>query len=374
VKIALTYNLRPEPPGAGQQVAEETCEFDTERTVGAMAAALAAEGHEIVLVEARPDAAARLAALRPDFAFNVAEGLRGADREAQIPALLELLGIAYTGPGPWCAATTLDKRRTKEVLAQHGIPTPAYAYAGRPADLRGWRRFPAIVKPVGEGSSKGIWQSNVVTNAAALRRRTSELIEGYRQGVMVEEFIDGREFTAGMLGNDPRVILPLAEVVFPTLPPGTWPIDSFEAKWVWNGQGPWRAPRLECPAHVSSRLRRRIASSAAAAFASLDCRDLARLDLRVSADGTPYVLEVNALPGLIADVSEESRFPYMARRIGLDYPDLVRTILHTAMQRHGLPVPAGNGVLARARTAVRSRPAGAGALPAQVALGAGTSV
>ena len=336
MRVGLTFNLRPELPGIGHAVAEATCEFDTIDTVEAIAGALSALGHDLHLIESTREAPAHLAALRPDVVFNMAEGVHGADREAQIPALLELLGIPYTGPGPWCAATTLDKRRTKEILRHRGIPTPAFAYAEKPSDLKGWDRFPAIVKPVGEGSSKGIWQSNVVASASDLRRRVSEVGQRYRQGVLVEEYIHGRELTVGMLGNAPRHILPIAEIVFPEVPSGSWAIDSFEAKWIWNSEGAGRAPYVECPTNLSPRLRRRVERVAGGAFEALECRDLARLDIRLAPDGIPYVLEINALPGLIADATEESRFPLMARVFGLSYPELIRTVFALACTRHGI--------------------------------------
>ena len=187
---------------------------------------------------------------------------------------------------------------------------------------------------MGEGSSKGIWQRNVVTTAVELRRLVAELHERYGQPLLVEEFIDGRELTVGMLGNRPRTILPIAEIRFAKLPPGFWPIDSFEAKWMWNGTGALQAPALECPANLSERIRGRVERLAARAFAALECRDLARLDIRLGRDGTPYVLEINALPGLIANEAEESRFPLMARVAGMPYDRLIGEILHVAMARH----------------------------------------
>ena len=353
MKIALAFNLRPEPPGRGHLVDERTCEFDTLHTVNTIASILADLGHSVELVEANSEAPVLFKNKNPDFVFNIAEGIQGADREAQVPALLELMGIPYTGPGPWCAATTLDKRRTKETLQHFGIPTPGYAFVESSADVRGWKSFPAIVKPAREGSSKGIWQRNVVTSSGELKRRIDELLLRYMQPVIVEEFIAGRELTVGMLGNNPRLILPIAEIVFRGLGPGAWPIDSYEAKWIWNGNGTFKAPELRCPARLGRRLESRVRNTALAAFEALDCRDLARLDMRLDRSGTPHVLEVNALPGLIADETEESRFPMMARIHGLSYRDLIGTILMTAVSRHGVKASRATGEIPLAATTDR---------------------
>src|SRR5712692_118643 len=234
MKIALIYNLRPPQATTPAWTDDQYDEWDEPETIAAVRTALAT-AHEVVLIENNSEVEAGLRASAPDMVFNMAEGLSGPDREAHIPALLELWGIPFTGSSARTLRTCLDKAATKRVLQQHGLPTPAYAVLHRAAALPDLPAFPLIVKPLHEGSSKGIAEASVVHTLTALQTRVGHVLETYRQPALVETFLPGREFTVALLGNSPEVtVLPLVEICFTALPQGTLPLYSYAAKWLWD--------------------------------------------------------------------------------------------------------------------------------------------
>jgi D-alanine-D-alanine ligase len=225
-------------------------EWDTFETIEAVRAALA-EIHRVTLIEADLQAYHKLQQLKPDIVFNIAEGFNGVSREAQIPAILDLLKIPYTGSEPLTLGICLDKARAKEILSYYNIPTPHFHLITSVSELTSASiRFPSIVKPQHEGSSKGIFNSSIVNNRDDLIKQVSYIIETYSEGAIVEEFLNGREFTVAILGNgnDAR-ILPIVEIKFDSLPQGVNPIYSYEAKWIWdNAESPLEI--FKCPAQV----------------------------------------------------------------------------------------------------------------------------
>jgi len=363
VKIALVYNgITGDMLLQGPL--DRTAEFDGPHTVATLREAIAVHGHEVTLVEANEDAYERLRASGVDLVFNVAEGIRGADREAHIPAMLEMLGIPYTGSAPLSLALCLHKGKTKEILAWHGIPTPAFQVLTYPYEpLSEALTFPLIVKLLHEGSSMGLSYNSVVETLPALVERVTHLMHTYAQPVLVEQFIDGREFTVPILGNTPPRTLPVIEVQFK----GPRNITLFqpddEVIWMLAGvRGQRLATPLEfelsadqeralvrtdaggvleipiastasvCPADIPAALTAALQDTALRAFRALDCRDWGRVDMRVGADGIPQVLELNPIAGL----DSACWFPRSARAAGMDYPTLIRTILDIACQRYGL--------------------------------------
>ena len=214
LNIALVYNSIPHHM-LTEGPLDRTAEFDSPQTIAILREALATHQHEVVLIEADVDAYGRLRAAGIDLVFNIAEGVRGEDREAQVPAMLEMLGIPYTGSGPLTLALCLHKGKTKEILSCYGIPTPAFQVMSQPDEpLADRLHFPLIAKLLHEGSSMGLSYASVVDTQPALVNRIACLIQTYQQPVLVEQFIEGREFTVPVLGNTPPRALPVIEVRF----------------------------------------------------------------------------------------------------------------------------------------------------------------
>jgi D-alanine-D-alanine ligase len=335
MKVALTYNLRP-VTATGSALPDDTyAEWDEPDTIAAVQAALAAV-HEVVLLEDNSGLAARLRAAAPDIVFNLAEGLAGPDREARLPALLERWHIPFTGSSSHTLRTCLDKAATKRVLQQHGLPTPAHAVVYHARTFPALPEFPLIVKPLHEGSSKGISGASVVHTPAALQRRVAHVLEAYHQPALVEAFLPGREFTVALVGNSPAItVFPLVEICFTALPPGAAPLYSYEAKWLWDTPAQ-PLDILRCPADIPADLAHTIADLCCRAFVALACRDWCRIDVRLDVHGHPHILELNPLPGLVPDPASHSCFPTAAAAAQFSYPELIRCVLSHAGQRYGL--------------------------------------
>ncbi len=341
MRIGLTYNLRkasPSSPTASALPEDYYVEFDDETTVTAIANALRRKGgHEVTLIEADDAAFTKLKEAKLDAVFNIAEGEGGDCREACIPAMLERLQIPYTGSGPLTLAITLNKAMTNDVLRLHGIDTPRYQIFYAASDkVSPQLDFPLMVKPLHEGSSKGIRNKSLVRNSKDLARQVSWVIENYRQPAIVEEFISGREFTIALLGNSPPKVLPIVEVDFDQLPKGASRIYSYEAKWIWDT--PEKPIEMFiCPARLDSDLQTRIMDTAQSVFNVLDCRDICRIDGRLDSQGRLHILDVNPLPGMIPDPLAHSCLPEAAMAAGYTYDELVNTILYHALKRYGSP-------------------------------------
>ena len=304
-------------------------EFDSQGTVDAIVAALQAAGHAVHLVEANADLPRWFLTHRVDLVFNMAEGLQGAHREAQVPAILESLSVPCTGSNSVTLALALDKAKTKIILASEGIPTPRWQLFPTPeTTLKSHLEFPLIVKPNREGSSKGIWRESVVGDEASLRRQVERIYRQYRQEALVEEFIDGREVTVGVLGGE---ALPVLEIDFsPCRVSGEY-FYSWRMKEYQGDAAQGLAPALHCPARLSSETASRVQTIALKAHQALGCGDLSRTDIRLRTDGMPFVLEVNPLPGLSP---LDSNFPVMTRAAGLTHDALIQRIVALAMARH----------------------------------------
>jgi len=265
--------------------------------------------------------------------FNLAEGLREENRESRVPAICERLGIPYTGSGPLTLDLCLDKSRAKEVLIRHDIPTPRYQVFRSPEEgLDAGLRFPLIVKLLHEGSSMGLSDDSVVADEAALRRQVKHLLHAYGEPALVEEFIVGREFTVGVLGNDPPRVLPIIEIIFDQ-PWGIVLISPAGSALAFFPQAD-QTPRHHsvCPAEVDAALARRIEQTAVRAFQALGCRDWCRMEMRLGSDGTLHVLELNPIAG-IGPTYWISR---AARVAGQSYEAFMNEILGYALERQSL--------------------------------------
>lgn len=316
-------------------------EWDTAETINAVRAALE-ERSPVLMVEANEDAFETLRAGHPSFVFNIAEGLYGPSREAQVPAMLEMLNIPYLGSDPLTLGICLDKARAKEILSYHGIPTAPFRVVSSLEELDDLRvMFPVMVKPLHEGSSKGIYDSCVVRSVDGLVSEVETVLGVYHEPALVEEFLPGREFTVAVLGNGSRArILPIVEIKFDALPEGVNPIYSYEAKWIWD-QSDRPLEIFDCPAHLDDVLRTEIESISLRAYHILRCRDWSRIDVRLDAQGRPHILEINPLPGILPKPEDNSCFPKAARACGLSYNQLINSVLDIAMTRCGLPLLQG---------------------------------
>jgi D-alanine-D-alanine ligase len=358
LRIGLAYNQRPTAssgdadadPASTPSISDAFVEWDEPETIEAVEQALRVFG-DVVRLEAVDDFADRLARAEVDLLFNIAEGLLGPSREAHVPAIAEFLGVPYTASDPLTLTLALHKARAKEVFAARGVPTAPFLLL---EDEGGLARlaaasYPLFLKPVWEGSSKGISEASFAPDPAAAAACARTLLRTYRQPVLAEAYLPGDEFTVAVLGNGAEMrALPVIRFRFDTLPPGALPIMGYEAKWVWDDPS---APLevLECPARVPAALADRVARTGVAAARALGCRDWARVDLRQDRDGVPQVVEVNPLPGIIPNPADNSCFPCAARAAGLSYDELIQEVTRIAWRRitgRVLPLRAPAGALA----------------------------
>jgi D-alanine-D-alanine ligase len=343
VTVGLIHNVKRVKPKQtdGEWGDDADAEYDAPETINAIAEAIEAEGHRVVKLEATPDLLAALPSAGIDVAFNIAEGQKGRGRESWVPAVLDLLGVPYTGSDATTMAITLDKGLAKRVVRSAGVSTPQFFVIDSldtpiPAHLK----YPVIVKPVAEGSSKGVTQKSVARDATELRAVVTDLITRYGQGAMVEGFLTGREFTVGLLGE--RRILPPMEIVF-SADPSTLPVYGFEHKQAFTDD-----VKYVCPAQMTPALDRALRKAARDAFVALGCRDVARIDLRLDGDGVVNFIECNPLPGLTPDWSD---LCLIAKAANLDYRGLVAAILRPALRRLRAQRQAATGRVGRARAA-----------------------
>ena len=325
--VGLMYNLgKNDPPEEGEPP-DVHAELDGEGTVLAVAEALGWAGHEVVMIEGNGSALDRLRETRIDIAFNMCEGLKGECRESQIPALLEMLGIPYTGSNALTLALSLDKPMAKKIFTYHGVSTPKFLSLPVGAEVTpGDLRFPLFVKPAREGSSIGVSPKSLCRNLPEFRDQVHEIHKWYRQEALVEEFISGREFTVGILGNHDHYVFPIMEINFEHCPTEHGQIYSYQFKKEWDADQYYL-----CPAPVSPQLAELLSCTALAAFKSLNCHDVGRVDIRLAEDGTPHVLEINPLPGLTPEFSD---LPRVAAAAGMSYNELVNGILDAALERY----------------------------------------
>ncbi|RKG64216.1 ATP-grasp domain-containing protein [Corallococcus sp. CA054B] len=327
MRIALTYNLRLSD-------SEEEAEFDTQETVNTLAGAIERLGHRLERFEVSGPASrtvARLEAYSPDLIFNTAEGRRGRFREAFYPALFDELGFAYTGSDAYALALTLDKQLTKLILSKHGIRTPGWQYVEKLSELQPENlRFPVIVKPNFEGSSKGITQDSVAETLEQVREKVAKALEKYPAGVLVEEYISGRDLTVPFLAavdNDyDGVLAPVEYVIDPEASQGRkYAIYDYELKTRRE-----KSVSVRAPANIPAKMSEDVRTMAQKILQVLDCRDLGRLDFRVSDAGVPYFLEINALPSL-----EPGAGIYAAAELeGLHLDGVINSIIQSAGKRH----------------------------------------
>ena len=329
MNVALTYNLKEKDES---KPLDYSSEFDSQDTVNAIISALERKGHQVSAVNAAAhDLYSYFKKNRTDIVFNIAEGKAGKFRESEIPALLEYLSIPYTGSTPFSLALALNKAYTKKLLIAENIPTPRFQVFVEVFDeLNPALRFPLMVKPNREGSAKGISASCVVHNELQLHSKIKELRESYKQEILVEEFIDGKELTVGILENAKTVILPIMEIDFSSCAHSGEFFYSWRMKEYQGDRELGMTPTFHCPARLDRETEHKVKEVALRTHHALGCLDISRTDIRLSKDNVPYVLEINPLPGLDP---KESNFPLMAYAAGMCYDELIENILRGASKR-----------------------------------------
>ena len=323
--VGLTFDLADEYRSSVQSE-EDLAEFDSEETILGIEQALALKGHRSERIGSIQSLVAALAAGRRwDLVFNIAEGRHGAARESQVPALLDAYAIPYTFSDPLVLALALHKGHAKAVARAADVPTPNYQLIERLADLAVCRlTYPVFAKPVAEGTSKGISQDSVVADARRLRQHCAELLDRYRQPVLLEEYLPGREFTVGIIGCGERArSLGTLEVLL--VGDADVGVYSYRNKKEFVGKVEYRRLESERDCVVES-----VESVALAAYRALGCRDAGRVDVRLDASGSPCFIEVNPLAGLNPRVSD---LAILVTQTGLGYPALIAAIVDEASER-----------------------------------------
>ena len=325
MKIGLTYDLRQDYLAEGYSE-EETAEFDRPATIEGIESALQSLGFQTERIGNAKKLIERLArGDRWDLVFNIAEGLHGVAREAQVPTILDLFQIPYTFSDPLVMSLALQKNLTKTVVREAGVPTPDFVLIERLEDVEKVNLpLPIFAKPVAEGTSKGISADSKIMDLAALRQTCKQLLEQFRQPVLVETFLPGREFTVGIAGTGEKAeILGSIEVILH--PHADAEVYSYRNKEESEDLVQYNLVRPENDEQV-----RICEGTALKAWRVLGCRDAGRVDMRCDAQGIPNFIEVNPLPGLHP---QHSDLPILCTALGIPYVSLIERIVKSAMQR-----------------------------------------
>ncbi len=324
--VGMTYNVKSEfvlKPGDPPDL---NAEFDHEDTVNHIERALREGGHEVIRIGSARNLLERMGQLHVDIVFNIAEGYEGRNRESQVPILLEMMRIPFVGADGLTLGLALDKVLTKKVLIAEGIPTPRFQTVTDPDKL--WEvdlHFPLIVKLQCEGSSKGLSEKSLVNTPQELQQQVKWLMETYKQSsIFIEEFIEGREFTVALIGNEQPDAYPVVQISLD----GKTELGRkfFTFAYLRNGAD------YICPAPIPEPLAKKMQQMALRTYQAVDCRDFGRVDFRVDWQGNPYVLEINPLPSL----SDQDVFNFVAKPRGITYHQVINRILDTALARYGL--------------------------------------
>ncbi|MBF0313871.1 MAG: ATP-grasp domain-containing protein [Oligoflexia bacterium] len=325
LRIGLTYNEKRIIPSE-DPLSDDEAEFDGPKTLNAIRDAIRSYGHELIDLEANYDLPERLVHEQVDLVFNIAEGIRGRYRESQVPALMELMDIPYTGSDAASLAIALDKSMAKRIVREVGILTPDYllCFSGK-EKLPPTLKFPLIVKPVAEGSSKGVLPSSVVHDEKELRENVQKIVSRYGQAALIENYLCGREFTVALLGEKRPKSLPPMEIVFANKG-NQFPVYSYQHK-----LSSCKEIYYEAPAKIDDKLKSKLESAARKSFMALGCRDVARIDLRLDNEGRVNFIECNPLPGLTPGWSD---LCLIADSYGMSYRTLIGEILAPAIRRY----------------------------------------
>jgi len=348
-KVAVLANLKANAPKVEGMPPDQWDDLDSEKTVMALVEAIRAGGHTCEFLEGDITLYDTIRKFKPDICFNICEGHFGDAREAQVPAILEMLQIPYTGSKVLTLALTLDKPMTKRVLHWHGLPTPAFQTFERVDEpLDADMHFPLFVKPSREGTGMGVSGKSIVYDESQLREQIERILERYHQAVLVERYIEGREVTVGVIGNLTGPVArrvpknhhaPRVEAGLQFLPPMEVDLAEFATTDIVysNRLKVELADKLHyvAPAPLEDEMLDELNWLTAAVFRVTGALDVARVDFRLNAqeDWQPYILEINPLPGLSPGISD---LVIEAAADGIDHTELVNMILNTALKRYGM--------------------------------------
>jgi D-alanine-D-alanine ligase len=326
-KIGFTYDLKEDHSARAGLPEDAFAEFDVEETIEIICQAVASGGHKVVRIGHAKNLLKQIDHLDVDIIFNLCEGIHSRNRESEVPVICDLYQIPYIGSDGLTLGLTLDKVMAKKAFICDGVATPKYFVASDKTDFSKIKKlkFPLIVKPRHEGSSKGISDDSIVSDARALKKQVCAIARCYRQSALVEEFIKGGEFTVLVIGNEnPVALAPVQIQIAGKLEAGdlvytSRRVNNTEIEYV-------------CPAKISKSLDKRLRQEAIKAYQSVDCRDFSRVDFRVDKKGRPFVLEINPLPSL----SVEDVFPLIAAAEQMTFNQLVAKIIAIGLERYGL--------------------------------------
>lgn len=323
--IGITYDLRDDYKDCGLS-AEEISEFDSIETINALANTIRDLGYEVEKIGNAKALVQLLAKGKKwDLVFNIAEGLKGLAREAQIPALLDLYEIPYVFSSPDVMVNTLDKSVAKLIVKEAGIKTPQFVVVHKIADLKNINlEFPLFAKPLAEGTGKGISPSSYISNKKELEKSCKELLTKFKQPVLVETYLSGREFTVGLIGNEENLkVIGVLEVI----------LKEGAEQWSHSYHNKENCEELVEYKLVDDEEAREAAKAAKLAWQALNCKDAGRIDLRSNNKSQPYFLEANPLSGLNPGHSD---LPILAEKSGISYQKLIKQIIDSAKERYGL--------------------------------------
>lgn len=348
-KVALLANLKVNAPHLEGMPEDQWDDLDSEKTIDALVEAIRAGGHVCEFLEGDIALYDEIRKFKPDICFNICEGHFGDGREAQVPALLEMLRIPYTGSKVLTLALALNKPMTKRVLTYHDLPTPAFQSFERvdePMDDQ--LSFPLFVKPSSEGTGMGVSSQSIVRNQAELREQVAFILKRYQEPALVEHYIEGREVTVGVVGNLVEPVAwrmpeneeaPRVQAGLRFLPPMEVNLQPFlDTDIVYSNRLKVAlAEQLEylCPAPLDADIIDELNWLTAAVFRVTGGLDVSRVDFRLDVHDNlkPYILEINPLPGLSPGISD---LVIEAQADGISHSELVNMILNTALERYGM--------------------------------------
>lgn len=329
LNVGFTYDAQTDYQLLPEDLPDRYAEFDFEETLVDIEGALKSAGHRVERIgNVKALLKKLMAGDKWDIVFNIAEGIKGRNRESQVPLILELFGIPYVGSDALTMGATLDKAVAKMIVSSSGVLTPKFLKIETMPQLSVKKfnlRYPVIIKPAEEGTSKGIDSASLARDFKYVKERTQWLIEKYNQPALVEEFITGSEFTVAVIENDPPNVLPPVRV-------------NIKSK-SYLGEEFYTYDRVknddieyECPVKIPKSLEKKLKTMALVSCNALGIRDVARVDIRVNKKGVPYFLECNTLPNL----SKSDIFPLAARASGLSYEEVICKIFASAVKRYNL--------------------------------------
>lgn len=329
MRIGLVYNLRKEYIKREDDPIDADAEWDSEKTIQALSNAIRYNKHIVIDIGNPLNIIYRNELLNEvDLIFNIAEGINGRCRESQVPAICELLNKPYTFSDALTMGISLDKILCKQIMQAARIPTAPFWSINEENDVDKIPKdvFPLFVKPAAEGTAKGISKDSFVNDRYRLVDQIKRLLNVYKEAILVERFLPGREFTVAIWGNDKPEIIGIMEIIVIDTTQNS--IYTYEAKEEWRSK-----VRYELFDDRESELWKKIAKIALSVYSVLKCRDVSRIDIRCDEKGEPYFLEINPIPGL---QPEHSDFPMIAKMVGINYEELIGRIIEIGKARYSL--------------------------------------